>query len=104
LADGGSFRIAVKPDAAAELNGIRVFDRRRIVDDMKSELKTNPDTETKRKKRLDGVVAGFPFEPPLWELKVGDYRVYYDVNSTERTVYVRAIRFKGSRSTDEVLR
>ncbi len=29
-----------------------------------------------------------------WELRVGNFRVYYDVNELERTVLVRAIGIK----------
>ena len=104
MADASKFKIVIKPDAADELSAIRTFDRRRIVDDIDSELGLDADVETKRKKLLDGVIAGFLFEPPLWELKIGDYRVYYDVKRIELMVYIRAVRFKGTRTTAEVLR
>ena len=33
-------------------------------------------------------------EPPIWELRVGDYRVFYDVAEAEKIVYIRAVRLK----------
>ena len=43
-------------------------------------------------------------EPPIWELRVGDYRVFYDVSEREAVVYVRAIRKKPpERTTEEIL-
>ena len=103
MADASKFRIVIKPQAAAELTVIRAFDRRRIVDEINNELRIDADCETKRKKRLDGVLAGFAFVPPLWELKSGDYRVYYDVSRGDLTVYIRAVRLKGTRTTTEVI-
>lgn len=32
--------------------------------------------------------------PPVWELRIGAYRVFYDVDEDEKVVYVRAVRDK----------
>jgi mRNA-degrading endonuclease RelE of RelBE toxin-antitoxin system len=39
---------------------------------------------------------------PIWELRVGDYRVFYDVSAAESVVYVRAVRRKrrGTKTED----
>ena len=43
-------------------------------------------------------------EPPIWELRVGEYRVFYDVSDEEQAVYVRAIRRKpAGQTTEEIL-
>jgi mRNA-degrading endonuclease RelE of RelBE toxin-antitoxin system len=43
-------------------------------------------------------------EPPIWELRVGAYRVFYDVSAPAATVYVRAIRQKPpGKRTEEIL-
>ncbi len=39
----------------------------------------------------------------VWQLRVGDFRVFYDVDEERREVVVRAIRRKGSKTTKEVL-
>lgn len=41
---------------------------------------------------------------PIWELRIGEYRVFYDVSEAEKTVFVRAIRRKPpGKRTEEIL-
>lgn len=41
---------------------------------------------------------------PVWELRVGGFRVFCDVNEAERRVVIRAVREKPPhRTTEEVL-
>jgi len=39
----------------------------------------------------------------VWELRVGEYRVFYDVDSDRSVVIVQAVRRKGRRTTGETL-
>ena len=40
----------------------------------------------------------------LWELRVGEYRVFYDVDEDQQAVYVWAVRRKGQdQTTEEVI-
>ncbi|MGH9881542.1 MAG: type II toxin-antitoxin system RelE family toxin [Pyrinomonadaceae bacterium] len=40
----------------------------------------------------------------MWELRVGEYRVFYDVADEEQVVYIRAIRKKpAGKRTEEIL-
>ncbi len=39
----------------------------------------------------------------MWELRVGQFRVFYDVDTDMRHVYVRAVRLKGRKGTKEIL-
>jgi mRNA-degrading endonuclease RelE of RelBE toxin-antitoxin system len=49
--------------------------------------------------------VGFEYEPPLWELRVGEFRVFYDGKADSRTVYVRAVKQKPSgKTTREITR
>jgi mRNA-degrading endonuclease RelE of RelBE toxin-antitoxin system len=41
------------------------------------------------------------FEEPVWELRVGKFRVFYDVDEDATTVTVRAIREKPPHKTTE---
>jgi mRNA-degrading endonuclease RelE of RelBE toxin-antitoxin system len=51
------------------------------------------------------VVAGFGYVPPLWELRIGEYRIFYDVDRDAATVFVRAIRRKQpGHTTEEIIR
>jgi mRNA-degrading endonuclease RelE of RelBE toxin-antitoxin system len=40
---------------------------------------------------------------PVWQLRVGEFRIFYDVDDTRREVIVRAVRRKGTKSTEEIL-
>ena len=41
--------------------------------------------------------------PPVWQLRVEDWRVFYDVDERARQVIVRAVRRKGKILTEEIL-
>ncbi len=60
-------------------------------------------TPSRYRKELVGLVPPWDQVRPVWELRVGDYRVFYDVDAADRTVLVRAIRHKGRRTTGEIL-
>ena len=43
-------------------------------------------------------------ESSIWELRVGGYRVFYDVDEDQKEVYVRAVREKPpDKRTEEIL-
>ena len=44
-----------------------------------------------------------PFEhvPPIWQLRIGDHRAFYDVDDAKRVVLVRAVRRKPPQATTE---
>ena len=96
-----SFAIQIVPSALEELKVIRAFERRRIVQAIDAQLADQPMVETKNRKQLGVVPTSFESEPPIWELRVGSYRIFYDVDQDESTVYVRAIREKTPRETTE---
>ena len=55
-------------------------------------------------KILVGLIPPWDHEPPIWELRSGEFRVFYDVNETDSRVTVRAIRRKPPhRTTEEIL-
>jgi len=62
---------------------------------------TGPSTETRNRKILPTLVPAFEAVPPIWELRIGEYRVFYDVDEAEPAVYVWAIRRKPPHKTTE---
>ena len=80
--------------AVEELKQIRPFDRRRIVEAIRDRLAYQPTVATRNRKQLDTLVPNFEHMPPIWELRLNDYRVFYDVDEDNRIVYVRAVRRK----------
>jgi mRNA-degrading endonuclease RelE of RelBE toxin-antitoxin system len=91
------WEVAYQPEAAAELNALRAFDRMRVLDAIAKNLEDAPAVDRGRKKRLD--LGGGDF---IWQLRVGDYRVFYDVNDEERLVIIRHVRRKGQKTTGEI--
>ena len=92
------FRIVYHPDAAEELRAIRVFDRVRILDDILEQLTLRPHVIEGRKKRIELGEEDF-----ILQLRVGAYRVFYDVDAEALEVIVRHVRRKGRRTTREIL-
>ncbi len=94
-----AFDILLRELAKKELKAIRIHDRRWILEEIDEQLRHEPQKLTRNRKPLPNVSSDFEFDPPLWELRVGDYRVFYDVNEADETVQVRAVRWKGSAKT-----
>lgn len=92
-------------DEAAEqdLRGLRAYEVRRILDEVDDQLTRDPTSRSRRRKLLESLVPPWNKVRPVWQLRVGDLRVFYDVDEVRREVVVRAIRRKGSKTTEEVL-
>ena len=98
------FRIEFSPTALDDMNSLRTFDRRVIADAMKDQLRFQPTTLSRNRKPLKDPRASFEFRPPLWEIRCGEFRVLYDVDTAERVVYIRAVRQKAAhQTTDDIL-
>jgi len=92
------YAVMYQPEAVAELNELRAFDRVRVLDAIAENLRDAPASAGGKKKRLD--LGGGDF---IWQLRVDDYRVFYDVVENEEIVIVRHVRLKGRKSTGEIL-
>src|SRR5262249_9797078 len=88
------FTIEFSHSAATVFRRIRVYDQRRIADEIDAQLLQEPTKETRNRKRLPGVASGFEHVPPLWELRIGEFRAFYDVDGEAMKVHIRAIRRK----------
>ncbi len=80
-----AFTIELSPDAHDHLTRLRKRDQRIIVDAIAVQLAHQPDHPTRHRKRLEDN----PIAP--WELRVGDFRVFYDVDHEDGMVVVIAI-------------
>lgn len=100
----GVYSIEFSEDAVEDLVAVRAFDQGRILEAIEKRLGDRPTVETRHRKMLWGLTPAFEAVPPIWELRVGEYRVFYDVDEREKKVYVRAIRRKPPhRTTEEIL-
>ena len=97
------FEILYEEAAQRDLRGLRVHEARRVMDEVDAQLATNPTRPARRKKLLEGLVPPWEAVRPVWQLRVGDLRVFYDVDKERQRVLVRAIRRKGTKTTREVL-
>jgi mRNA-degrading endonuclease RelE of RelBE toxin-antitoxin system len=96
-----AFAIKLSGSAAAELKALRIFDRRWIGEEIDKHLRDQPEVSTRNRKCLRDFVPDFEHDPPIWELRVGEFRVFYDVNTAGQLVSVRAIRQKAHGQTTE---
>ena len=88
------FRVVVHPEAVRELDAIPVFHRRTILSVVRKVLAGQPTLERRsRVKRMRG-----EFYPP-YRLRVGDFRVYYDVDEGRSEVFVLHVWEKSRQST-----
>lgn len=98
------YAIELAASALEEIAALRASDGRRILDAIEEQLAHEPLVETRNRKVLPGLEPPFEAVPPIWELRIGEYRVFYDVNEEEETVYVRAVRHKPPhKATEEIL-
>lgn len=89
--------------AREHLAGLRPFERNRILDEIDARLRAKPTVRTTRRKVLVGATPSFEHVQPVWQLRVGDFRVIYDVDDQDSLVTVRAVLHKGNKMTGEIL-
>jgi len=82
------FAITISRGAREDLGRLRRYVRQQIRDAIDTQLPYEPDRETKNRKRLQ------PNPLSDWELRVGDYRVFYDIDQTAKQVLIVAIGLK----------
>jgi mRNA-degrading endonuclease RelE of RelBE toxin-antitoxin system len=91
-------------DAEDDLARFKANRQREILDKIAEQLSHEPVKETRNKKIIKGLKPPWLGEEPFWELRVGEYRVFYVVDEKRHLVMVRAIRRKPSnKTTKEIL-
>jgi mRNA-degrading endonuclease RelE of RelBE toxin-antitoxin system len=95
------YDISYAESVAKDLRNFRANDRRTILNAIESQLAHEPNRPTRNRKVLVGLVPPWEHVEPVWELRVGEYRVFYDVDEAESTVVIRAIRHKPAHRTME---
>ena len=96
------FEIRFAEGVEEDLRNIRIYYRNQILDAIEEQLAHEPDTRTRNRKLLENLIPPWQTVAPIWELRVGEYRVFYDVSAAESVVYVRAVRRKrrGTKTED----
>jgi len=97
------FTILYDPAVEEELRALRVYEVRRILAEVDAQLSDDPTQPSRRRKLLAGLIPPWDSVRPVWQLRVGDLRVFYDVDEESQELVVRAIRRKGTKRTKEIL-
>ena len=80
-----SFAVNFTEGAEADLRWFSAYARRIILDGVELHLRDQPTVGTRRIKTLrSNPIAG-------WELRLGDYRVLYDVDESNRIVSIQVV-------------
>ncbi len=74
--------------ARQDLEALRKFDQQLVLDGIDEQLRFEPMVETPNRKRLE------PNDIAEWELRLGKYRVFYDVEEQVKIVAIKAIGYK----------
>ena len=65
---------------AGDLKKLRAYERKRILDKIEKQLTVEPTRKTRNRKIFVGLVPPWEYIEPVWELRAGEYRVFYDVD------------------------
>ena len=85
-------------EAYLDLRRLRAHDRATIMDAIERYL-AGPSLLLGRRIKLLHLADG----TDLYRLRVGDYRVFFDLDAEANALVVRSIRHKGRRTTEEIL-
>ena len=98
------FKIEYAEDVVDDLASLRAHMRTRILDQIEAQLLHQPTHQTRNRKLLPGLKPPWEHIEPVWELRFGEFRVFYDVDETTRLVKIRAVRHKPPhKTTKEIL-
>ncbi len=96
------YTIELSEDFWTDMEPITASATRVILDDIEKQLNDEPLLETRRKKPLDTMQPEWWDLPlPVWQLRVGEHRVWYAVDG--ETVIVARAFFKGRLTTGEAI-
>jgi len=82
------YDIEFTQDAIDDLRFLKKNEQQQVIAGIESQLLYEPNVETRNRKRLR------PNDVSGWELRLGKFRVFYDVEATVRIVRVEAIGYK----------
>ena len=82
------FRVELTPETIEDLRSLKKNESRRVFDEIEKQLKHEPATKTRNRKRLR------PNKLAEWELRIDRFRIFYDVDDDEKIVKIIAVGFK----------
>jgi mRNA-degrading endonuclease RelE of RelBE toxin-antitoxin system len=98
------YQIGYSEGVADDLARLPASQRTKILDRIEVQLKHEPTRPTRNRKILVGLVPPWEHVDPIWELRIGEHRIFYDVDEAESNAVIRAIRHKPPhKATEEIL-
>src|SRR5438477_10789890 len=86
------FEIKFTEQAIADLKLLKKAERRFIMTELETDLIREPNVETRNRKKLR------PNQLAEWELRIGNFRIFYDVDQGNGLIKIHTIGYKeGSR-------
>jgi len=82
------YTISFTPSAREDVRWFRKYDQQRIVTAIEAQLSHEPDIPTQQRKHLR------PNQLARWELRAGQYRIFYDVVLENTVVSILAVGYK----------
>ena len=82
------FRIEFTPEAVEDLKLLRKYNQQQIMAAIERQLPDQAAQETRNRKRLR------PNQLAEWELRVGDFRVFYDIDQENSSVKIEVVGYK----------
>jgi mRNA-degrading endonuclease RelE of RelBE toxin-antitoxin system len=95
------YKISYSSAVVDDLKSLGAPERSKILDKIEVQLTHQPTRETRNRKILMGLVPPWEHVPPVWELRIGKYRVFYDTDEKAKHVTIRAVRHKPAHKTIE---
>jgi mRNA-degrading endonuclease RelE of RelBE toxin-antitoxin system len=80
--------LQITESALEDLEYLKKFEQALILDEIENQLPREPLNPTNRRKPLR------PNDLSEWEMKVGKYRVFYDVDVANKQVKIKAVGWK----------
>jgi mRNA-degrading endonuclease RelE of RelBE toxin-antitoxin system len=82
------YEIEFTPEALEDLKSLKKFERQEIIEGIETQLRYEPTVETRNRKKLR------PNDIAEWELRIGKFRVLYNVEDEVFIVSIEAVGFK----------
>jgi mRNA-degrading endonuclease RelE of RelBE toxin-antitoxin system len=82
------FEIEFTLDAIDDMRLLRKYERQQIAETIQDQLAHQPTEETRNRKRLR------PNQLAEWELRIGRFRVFYDIDAQANRVKIEAVGYK----------
>lgn len=96
------YRVKYSLLSLRQLRRITMYQRRRIMNAIDDLGESDPRSRS-TVKEIRGIKPPWEGRSPFFQLRVGEYRVFFDIDDDDAVLLVNAIRHKGRKTTKETL-